>query len=624
MTDPTYDIERYLNVRSAHSAAFAPDGTLAFLMDTTGTPQVWSLDEPGAWPEQHTFYDERVTFVDWSPERRELAFGMDEGGNERAQLFRLDPDAGVVTELTGMPEAKHRWGGWSHDGERFAFASNRRDESVFDVYVQGRDETGEEAELVYEGDGWLSVAGWSPDDTRLLVHEARGSFDHDLHVLDIGTGERTHLTPHTSEARFQSPEWSPDGDSVYVCTDHASDTLRLERISLGTDGESGDGGGGPDGGDGDRAGEALGDLFVVEDGGEWNVDGVVVDEDTNRVAYSRNVEGYTELTVGEFTAPDRIDAFAEPDLPECVAGGVSFGPDADRVAVTVTGSTVNTNTYVVDVKSGETTRWTHAATAGISEDTFVEPELVHYPTFDGREIPAFFSTPDDAGEGDTPVVVDIHGGPESQRRPSFNAVKQYFLNNGYAVFEPNVRGSAGYGKAYSHLDDVERRMDSVADIEAAVEWLHDHPAVDDERIVAMGGSYGGFMVLAAMTEYPDLWAAGIDIVGIASFVTFLENTGDWRRELREAEYGSLEEDREFLESVSPINHVDEIAAPLFVLHGANDPRVPVGEAEQIVEEASEHVPTRKLIFEDEGHGFSKLENRIEAYRAIVEFLHEHV
>ena len=607
MTDPTYDIERYLNVRSAHGAAFAEDGTLAFLMDTTGTPQVWSLAEPGAWPEQHTFAEERVTFVDWSPERRELAFGMDEGGNERAQLFRLDPDTGVVTEWTAMPEAKHRW----NDGERFAFASNRRDEAVFDVYVQGREETGDDATMVHEGDGWLSLAGWSPDDSRLLVHEAHASFDHDLYVLDPETGESTHLTPHTSEARFQSPEWAPDGDAVYVCTDHASDTLRLERIALGADA----------GGDAD---DTTGDLTVVADGDGWNVDGVVVDEETNRVAYSRNVEGYTEVTVGEFAAPDRIDAFAEPDLPDCVAGGFSFGPDADRAAVTVTGSTVNTNVYVFDVTSGEAERWTYAATAGIPSETFVEPELVHYPTFDGREIPAFFSTPDDAGEGDTPVIVDVHGGPESQRRPSFNAVKQYFLNNGYAVFEPNVRGSSGYGKAYSHLDDVENRMDSVADVRAAVEWLHDHPVVDPERIVAMGGSYGGFVVLSAMTEYPDLWAAGIDIVGIASFVTFLENTGDWRRELREAEYGSLDDDREFLESVSPINHAHEIAAPLFVLHGANDPRVPVGEAEQIVEEASEHVPTRKLIFEDEGHGFSKLSNRIEAYRAIVEFLEEHV
>ena len=233
--------------------------------------------------------------------------------------------------------------------------------------------------------------------------------------------------------------------------------------------------------------------------------------------------------------------------------------------------------------------------------------------------------PEDATDGETPVVVDIHGGPESQRRPSFHAVKQYFLNRGYAYFEPNVRGSSGYGREYTHLDDVENRMDSVADVEAAVEWLHDQPAVDPDRIVAMGGSYGGFMVLAALTEYPDLWAAGVDVVGIANFVTFLENTGDWRRELREAEYGSLEEDREFLESVSPINNIQDIAAPLYVLHGENDPRVPVGEAEQIADEAAEQgVPVEKLIFPDEGHGFTKLENRIEAYTSIADFLDEHV
>jgi dipeptidyl aminopeptidase/acylaminoacyl peptidase len=228
-------------------------------------------------------------------------------------------------------------------------------------------------------------------------------------------------------------------------------------------------------------------------------------------------------------------------------------------------------------------------------------------------------------ESGYPVVVDIHGGPESQRRPSFASVTQYLLNNGYAVFEPNVRGSSGYGKAYSGLDDVENRMDSVKDIREGVGWLHDHPEVDPDRVVAMGGSYGGFMVLASVTEYPDLWAAGVDIVGIANFVTFLENTGDWRRSLREAEYGSLDDDREFLESVSPINNIDRIEAPLFVLHGENDPRVPVGEAEQIVEEAREQgVPVRKLIFEDEGHGFAKLDNRIEAYREIVDFLAEHV
>jgi dipeptidyl aminopeptidase/acylaminoacyl peptidase len=279
----------------------------------------------------------------------------------------------------------------------------------------------------------------------------------------------------------------------------------------------------------------------------------------------------------------------------------------------------------VDVTSGDCERWTRASTAGIPRDSFVTPELVHYPTFDDRTIPAYFSLPDDTGENDTPVIVDVHGGPESQRRPSFSPLTQYFLANGYAVFEPNVRGSTGYGKAYSHLDDVERRMDAVADIDAGVDWLTDHPAVDPERIVALGASYGGFVVLAAMTTYPDRWAAGVDIVGIASFVTFLENTGEWRRALREAEYGSLEDDRAFLESISPINTIESIRAPLFVLHGANDPRVPVSEAHQLVERAREQgVPVRELVFDDEGHGFSKLENRIRAYTEIVDFLREHV
>ena len=620
-----YDVERYLNVRGAGSADLGPDGRLSFLLDTTGTSQVWSVDAPLAWPEQHTFFEERVTFVDSSPERSEAVFGMDDGGNERAQLYRLDFETGAITDLTAHPDAKHRWGGWANDGERFAFASNRREESVFDIYVQDRDGVGDDATLVHEGDGWLSVAGWSPDDGRLIVHEAHSSFDHDLYTLDVESDELTHHTPHEGDVRYGSPEWGPDGEAVYLVTDRGTDTLRLERLDLETggfsvvvDGNEADDGGGKGDDDGDGGDDP--------DEGSWNVDGVAIHGESRRVVYSRNVDGYTDITVGELVAPDRVDEFPGPDLPRGVAGGVSFGPDGDRFAITATGSTDNANAHVVETTTGETERWTNASTAGIPRDTFVEPELVHYPTFDARDIPAFFSVPEtDTPESGYPVVVDVHGGPESQRRPSFGAVKQYLLNGGYAVFEPNVRGSSGYGKAYAALDDVEKRMDSVADLRAGVEWLHDHPEVDPDRIVAMGGSYGGFMVLAALTEYPELWAAGVDVVGIANFVTFLENTGDWRRELREAEYGSLDEDREFLESISPINNVGNIESPLFVLHGANDPRVPVGEAERIVEEAREQdVPVRKLIFDDEGHGFSKLENRIEAYRAIVEFLEEHV
>ena len=606
----TYDIERYLNVRSAYGASFGPRGErLAFLMNTTGVPQIWTLTEPREWPEQRTFADERVTFASFSPERPELAFGMDEGGNERAQLFRLDTETGEIENLTATPDAKHRWGGWSHDGERVAFTSNRRDEAVFDVYVQGRDETGDDARLVYDGDGWLTLSGWSPDDSKLLVSQAHSNFDQDLYTLDIESGDLDHLTPHEGDVRHTSASWAPDGEGIYLVTDRDSDTLSLAYLDI----------------------ETL-EFETVVDGDGWNVDGIALDDETGRFVYSRNVEGFTELTVGEFADedPTEFETFPEPDLPGGVSGGVSFGPDAKRLACSTTGDTVNTNVFVVDVETGETERWTLAPTAGIPPETFRESELVHVESFDGLEVPGFLSLPDGGNRAErspdgVPVIVDIHGGPESQRRPSFSSVKQYFLHRGYGYFEPNVRGSSGYGAEYASLDDVEKRMDSVADIEACVDWLADHPAIDPDRIVAMGGSYGGFMVLASLTEYPDRWAAGVDVVGIANFVTFLENTGEWRRELREAEYGSLDEDREFLESISPINTVDELEAPLFVLHGANDPRVPVGEAEQIVERAREQgVPVRKLIFEDEGHGFSKLENRIEAYSAIADFLDEYV
>ncbi|WP_251344350.1 S9 family peptidase [Haloplanus halophilus] len=608
-----FDIERYLNVRSAHGASVGPDGDhLSFLMDTTGVPQVWTLSEPGAWPEQRTFFDDRVTFASWSPERPELIVGRDRGGDERETLYRLDVPTGGITDLTEHPDAKHWFGGWSPDGERFAFASNRRESAVFDVYVQDRTATGADAELVFEGDGWLSVDGWSPDGDRLLLTESHSSFDQDVYVLDVATGTRRHLTPHDGEVRHLSAEWGPDGEGVYLATDRDGDVLSLAHVDLATDDVA--------------AVEAADDGTTPLDDDEWNVDGVAVDQESRRLVYSRNVDGYTELGVGELVAPGRLDHFPTPDLPPSVAGGVSFGPDGDRFALTVTRSDDTANVYVVDATTGVAERWTRASTAGIPRDTFVAPELVRYPSFDGLEIPAFFSLPaTDTGHGETPVVVDVHGGPESQRRPSFGRVKQYLLSRGYAVFEPNVRGSTGYGRAYTHLDDVDKRMDSVADLKAGVEWLHDHPAVDPDRIAVMGASYGGFMTLAALTTYPDLWAAGVDVVGIANFVTFLENTGDWRRELREAEYGSLDEDRELLESISPINHVDDIAAPLFVLHGENDPRVPVSEAHRIVEGAREAgVPVRELVFEDEGHGFTKLENRIEAYSAVADFLDTHL
>ena len=594
-----HDIERYLNIRAATSPSVAPDGTLAFLIDTTGVPQVWTLSRVQEWPTQLTFSDERVTFCSWSPTRLELIYGMDHGGDEREQLFLLDPSSGDIEPMTARPSAKHRWGGWSNDGDQFAFTSNHRDISVFDVYVQSRNDS--EARLVYEGDGWLTAAGWSPTDDRLLVHEAFASSEHELHILDLGTNQLTQLTDTDGPTRYISPVWGSDGERIWMASDVYADTMELVAID-----------------------STTGSIETIRDGGDWSITEVEVDQETGRLVYTSNVDGFTEVTVADIddgTLLDRCTA----QLPPGVAGGISFFPDAACFAIGTESRQLNPNIFVVDSTTGEATRWTDASTAGIPRSPFRSPELIRFESFDGLEIPALWSTPGDAELGETPAIVDIHGGPESQRRPSFSSVHQYFLANGYAILELNVRGSSGYGRSYAALDDVERRMDSVADIGAALDWLNAQPVVDTDRLVALGGSYGGFMVLASLIEYPERWAAGVDIVGIANFVSFLENTGDWRRKLREAEYGSLAADRELLEEISPINRVDAIETPLFVLHGANDPRVPVGETEQIVEALrTREIPVRKLIFDDEGHGFSKLRNRIEAYQAIVEFLEEYV
>ncbi|WP_162224452.1 S9 family peptidase [Halorussus amylolyticus] len=640
----TRDVRRYFTARETTAPTLSPDGRVAFLADTTGTMQVWISDAPGAWPRQRTFYDERVSFASWSPDGSAVAFGKDAGADEHDQLFVLDPDDGDIARLTDRPDAIHLWGGWSPDGDRIAFAANRRDESRFDVYAMDvgsdaddaddtdADSTHADPELVREADceGFVSVAGWSPSGDRLVVQDASASSDDDLSVVDVATGERDHVTPHDGHVRYHQPAFGPDGEAIYCASDANADTMEVARIDL----------------------ETLATETVVS-GGEWSIDGFALDAASGRLAVTRNVDGYSDLRVGRLTSATDADLAdvslppgSETSEPECVVHDLSMGPDGERVAATVSAPDLNHSVFVADARDahkGESvsvSRWTRPSAGGMSLDAYQSPDLVRYETFDadergssareaeshgGREIPAYFTLPIDAPAGETPVVVDIHGGPHHQRRPWFRPIRQYFLDSGYAVFEPNVRGSSGYGREYAALDDVEKRMDSVRDIAEAVEWLADRPEIDPERVVAYGRSYGGFMVLAALTEYPDLWAAGVDFVGIGNWVTFLENTGDWRRAHREAEYGSLADDRKFLESISPIHSVDEIECPLFVQHGANDPRVPVSEARQIAAEVeSQGVPVETLIFDDEGHHTTKLGNRIEMFERIAGFLDRHV
>lgn len=592
-------VERFVRTNKAYTPSLGPDNSLAFLMDIDDVLQVWRIDEPDSWPEQLTLGDDGVAFAQWSPTRPELIYGRDADGDGRTQLYRIDADGDRVTPLTDEPSAIHRWGGWSNDGSQFAFAANRRDSGSFDVYVQRRD--AEQAERVYESDAWLNVAGWGPNDDRLALTVSHGSHSQDVYVLHVESGQLEQVTPDDEDVRFQSINFGQDGESLYLITDWGSDTLYFGRLDLSTRRIS----------------------RVVHDE-KWNIEGVNVDPETGRFAFGKNVDGYTEVTTGRVSGTT-VERFPEPALPDGVAGETTFGPDAERFAITVTTPVETPNVYVVNVRTGETTRWTNASPVGISVETFVSPQVVRYSSFDGREIPAFFFMPDEPTEGKTPLLVRIHGGPEKQHRPSFSPVTQYFLSEGYAVLEPNIRGSTGYGKQFAALDDGRRRPDAFADVRAAVEWALHNDAIDPDGVVAMGSSYGGFVVLAALAEYPDLWAAGVEIAGFPDLVSFLENTPEWRRSLREAEYGSLTEDRAFLERISPLNQLESITAPLFVIHGENDSRVPISEAEKLVEQMRERgLTVEQLFFSDEGHGISRTENEIEVYERIAHFIRSNI
>jgi len=588
-----YEFARYLKIRGAWGASWSPDGLrVSFLTEITGVPQVWEVSsEAGGWPEQLTFHEERVSGAEYSPTENKILFGMDAGGNERLQLFLLAD--GGVTDLTRAPEAIHYSGGFSPDGSRVVYTATRRNGTDFDVFVQKVGADGGEPEAVWEPGGYHTVAGWGWDGSSLIVSRHHSNVNNDLYQLDLRSSEARPLTPHEGDARFSAANVTPDGESIYLATDLDGDFVRLARLDLST----------------------LNLTYLTPD--DRDVESVELSRDGRYLVASRNVEGYSDVLL--FNGRGR--RMPDPVLPEGIASGFAFSPDSKRLAFTLTAPKRNPDLWVVDLPDGQPRRLTRSSTAGIPLRRFRRPGLVRYPTFDGREVPALFYELEN-GPDDTPVVVNVHGGPESQSRPAFAPVTQYLLHRGYAIFFPNVRGSTGYGKTYTHLDDVRLRMDSVKDLAHAAYWLRER---GHDRVAVMGGSYGGFMVLAALTEYPELWSAGVDIVGIANLVTFLEYTGSYRRRLREPEYGSLEADREFLESISPIHKADKIAAPLMVIHGKNDPRVPVGEAEQIVESVRGNGgAVEYLLYEDEGHGLAKLKNRLDAYPKIAAFLDRHL
>lgn len=591
------DILRFLQVRDAGDPSLSPNGSLvAFETSITGEPQLWVVDAGGGWPRQLTF-GRPITFHRFSPTGDWIAYGVDRGGNEREGFYLISPDGTRERELLAPSDAFRAFGGFSPDGRRLAYATTGRTATDFDIHVLDLD-SGDDR-MVYRGHFGFFVAAWRPDGEALLLSETRGEDADDVHLLDLESGEATPLFTPEVAAAHSGFAWLPDSSGFYLATNQGREYQGLAFYDA-----------------------VSGELTFVETP-RHDVESVALSRDGRYLSWFTNEDGASVLHARDLGTGEDLET---PELPFGVAR-LAWAPEAPVAAIRVSGPDLPGDVWTWDPRSGALRRATHSTDAGLDLARMVTPEPVRFPARDGVTLHGLLYLPREGSraglEGEPPVLLAVHGGPTAQARPDFDPVLQYLLARGIAVLDLNYRGSTGYGKTFTRLDDRRQRPDAVTDMAAAMDWLAADGRVDASRAAVMGGSYGGFMTFAALTELPGLFDAGVSIVGVSDWVTALEGASPQLKASDRLEYGDIDDpdDREFFRSISPITKVDRVRDPLMVIHGANDPRDPVTESDRFVRAVRERGGrVEYLRFPDEGHGIRKLENRVAAYRRVADFL----
>ncbi|HEY6169756.1 MAG TPA: S9 family peptidase [Verrucomicrobiae bacterium] len=599
------DVGRYLEFRSASFNSWHPQRREILISTRFGnTAQLHLVKQPEGARRQLTFYPEPVAGGSFQRKHGEfIVFSQDTGGGEFYQNYRLDLGEGRATLLT---DGKSRNSGphWSRDGRWIAYTSTRRNGKDSDIYVMNPADPKSSRLVAQVNSGGWSVADWSSNDWKLLLLEYVSINESYLHIVAARTGELIPLTRRSgAKVSYGHARFAADGKSVFVTTDKDSEFQRLMRVDI-----------------------ATGDHRPMTKGLNWDIEEFELSSDGKTIAFVSNEAGASRLHLLDLRSGRELPV---PWLPLGVISGLAWHENGRELAFNLSSARSPTDVYSLDFKTGKVARWTESETGGLDPSRFVEPELVKLKSFDGLEISGFLYRPDARKfSGPRPVVISIHGGPESQSRPIFQARNNYFLNElGVVLLYPNVRGSDGYGKTFLQLDNGFKREDTVKDVGAFIDWVKRDARFDGARIAVYGGSYGGYMVLASMTHFSDRLRCAVDVVGISHFVTFLKNTQDYRRDLRRAEYGDERDPamREHLEKISPLNNVKKITKPLFVVQGFNDPRVPVTEAEQMVKAIRSNGGTAwYLMAKDEGHGFAKKSNADFQFLSMILFLREHL
>ena len=615
-------VGRYTESRAAGFQDWHPTRAEMLLTTRFGdTNQLHHVTQPGGARTQLTFFPDRVDGGSFEPTKGEyLVFTKGAGGNEFNQNYRYDFATGEITLLTDGKSRNSR-PTWSNNGDRIAYTSTRRNGADTDIYVESpADPKGDKMLAEVKGGGW-DLVDWSPDDKQLLVLEGISVNESYIWLFDAQTGAKKEVTPRPAEGAekvaYSTALFSKDGKGIFVTTDRESEFQRLAYIDL-----------------------ASGKHTYLIPDARFDVDNWDLSHDGKQIAYTLNENGVSTLHLLEIapgketvTVGARKDPTFNPPLPAAIISSLRFhrDPKQSLLAFNVAGARSPSDVYTWSTADGKSTtaRWTTSETGGIPASRFVEPELVKWKSFDGKEITGFLYKPDATKfSGTRPVIINIHGGPEAQYRPGFLGRNNYFINElGCAVLFPNVRGSEGYGKTFLKLDNGLLREDSYKDISALLDWIPSRPELDAGRVMVTGGSYGGFMTLAVATNYADRIRCALDVVGISHLGTFLKNTESYRRDLRRAEYGDERDPKlaEFMERTAPLNNAHKITKPLFVVQGANDPRVPKSEAEQIVATLKkQNTPVWFLMAKDEGHGFAKKKNADYQFYSTVQFIRENL
>ncbi len=588
------DVEIFMQIGGNGSPQVSRDGTVrCFTSNMSGVSQLYRREATG-WPSQITLFPDGIDFYALSHDGRSAIVGAAVGGSEQTNLYLVDIRTGRFSPLTDLKGKQVADPLWSDDDSRFFYRTNEvngKDFHVYEMEIATR-----KTRPVFVQEGFNGPASVSKDGKWLIAVFYPSNVDNNLYLVNLADGKSEMLTPHQGNAQYDSPNFAGDGQSLYLLSNaNPSGVMRRARLDLKT-----------------KALQFLDTTSVRE------VEGLTLSDDKSKMAWVINEDGYARIKL--------LDIKTNTELPtppvDGLAGSVTFdGPDA--IVFGFTSPIDPSDCWRWNFRTQKLEQWTFAIMAGVDKATLVKPQLVKFPSFDSLQISGFLYLPPGKKQGDKiPFIMEAHGGPESQFRPTFIRNLQYLVLNGFGILALNPRGSSGYGREFVDMDNYKNRWKSVKDYESAARWLISQGYAAPDKIAIKGGSYGGYMTLAALTTNPDLYAAGIDEVGIANFVTFLKNTAAYRRALRESEYGPLS-DSTFLAEISPINHVDKIKAPLLIIHGANDPRVPVGEARQMAKAISDRggiVDT--LIFPDEGHGVGKRSSILISYRRIVDFLNQ--